>query len=577
RFRAVVENSLDAVYRRNLQTDRYDYMSPVIEQITGFTPDEMNKMSIDEVLDRIHPDDRRPVDAEIAHAVASGRGIVEYRFRAKDGQYRWLADHFTVLRDRDGQPLYRGGVIRDVTERKQVEEELQSIARFPAENPNSTLRLDKGRSIIYANSAARAMLGDAFGGLGTDAPEDLAAIGETVLASGVRHEGELRIGEKTYLLTSVPFKDYRYVNVYSRDITERKRAEEALRKSEEKYRRFFEQDLTGDIVSAADGQIISCNPAFLEIFGFNSIDEALNTSIVETYPSREDWQQFLELINKEGKVYNFSRIRKRRDGSLIPVVENAAGRFDEDGELIDILGFLYDDSERKQAEDALKDASRKLNLLTSITRHDILNQVTALKAFLILLEEGHHGEGQETEMFNNVKKITDTIRSQITFTGDYQEMGERKPEWQQVEGVITRAAGSVRMNGVALAVETGPLELFADPMLEKVFYNLLDNAVFHGERVEHITVLFREDGDAGVLVVEDDGVGVPASMKTRIFERGFGKVTGYGLFLVKEILDITGISIRETGEEGNGARFEIEVPPGKWRLCESESAGHEWM
>jgi signal transduction histidine kinase len=124
----------------------------------------------------------------------------------------------------------------------------------------------------------------------------------------------------------------------------------------------------------------------------------------------------------------------------------------------------------------------------------------------------------------------------------------------------------VRFNGASLAVDTGSLELFADPMLEKVFYNLLDNAVVHGGRVEHVTVSFHEDGDAGVLVFEDDGVGVPASMKTRIFERGVGKVTGYGLFLVKEILDITGMSIRETGEEGKGARFEIEVPPGKWRM-----------
>ncbi|MDG6258134.1 MAG: PAS domain S-box protein [Methanomicrobiaceae archaeon] len=443
RYRAVVENSLDAVYRRDLQTDRYDYMSPVIEEITGFTPDEMNTMSIDEVLDRIHPDDRRPVDAELARAVASGRGILEYRFRGKDGHYRWLADHFTILRDRDGHPLYRGGVVRDVTERKQVEDELQSIARFPAENPNSTLRLDKGRSIIYANSAARTMLGDAFGGLGTDAPEDLAAIGETVLASGVRREGEFRIGEKTYLLTFVPFKDYGYVNVYCRDITE-----------------------------------------------------------------------------------------------------------------------------RKLAEDALKDASKKLNLLTSITRHDILNQVTALKGFLALMQDPQHEGNEAEEMFHNLEKIADTIRRQITFTGDYQDMGERKPEWQQVEGAVTRAAESVRLNGASLAVDTGALEIFADPMLEKVFYNLLDNAVVHGERVEHITVSFHEEGDVGVLVFEDDGAGVPASRKDKIFERGVGTVTGFGLFLAKEILDITGISIRETGKEGKGARFEIEVPAGKWRMAE---------
>ncbi|MCK9306970.1 MAG: PAS domain S-box protein [Methanoculleus sp.] len=129
RFRAVLENSLDAAYQRNLQADRYDYMSPVIQEILGFTPEEMAAMKIEEVMDRIHPDDRSPVEAELANAIASGRGLLEYRFRAKDGEYRWLADHFTVIRDPDGRPLYRGGIVRDVTGKKWAEKELARTHR----------------------------------------------------------------------------------------------------------------------------------------------------------------------------------------------------------------------------------------------------------------------------------------------------------------------------------------------------------------------------------------------------------------------------------------------------------------
>jgi len=121
----------------------------------------------------------------------------------------------------------------EIVERKRVEEELQSIARFPAENPNPTLRLDNGRTIIYANKAARATFAEAFAGPGTDAPEDIAAIAETALASGVRQEVEHRIGAETYLLTFVPFRDLHYVNVYGIDITQRKKAEDALRQSEQ--------------------------------------------------------------------------------------------------------------------------------------------------------------------------------------------------------------------------------------------------------------------------------------------------------------------------------------------------------
>jgi PAS domain S-box-containing protein len=129
RFRAVLEGSLDAAYRRNLQADRYDYMSPVIEQILGFTPEEMGAMNLEEVMDRIHPDDRPPVETELANAIASGRGLLEYRFRAKDGEYRWLADHFTVIRDPDGRPLYRSGIVRDVTGKKWAEKELARTHR----------------------------------------------------------------------------------------------------------------------------------------------------------------------------------------------------------------------------------------------------------------------------------------------------------------------------------------------------------------------------------------------------------------------------------------------------------------
>jgi PAS domain S-box-containing protein len=129
RFRAVLENSLDAAYRRNLQADRYDYMSPVIERILGFTAEEMAAMSIEEVMDRIHPDDRPPVEAELGNAIASGQGLLVYRFRAKHGEYRWLEDHFTVICDPDGRPLYRGGIVRDVTGRKEAEEELARVHR----------------------------------------------------------------------------------------------------------------------------------------------------------------------------------------------------------------------------------------------------------------------------------------------------------------------------------------------------------------------------------------------------------------------------------------------------------------
>jgi signal transduction histidine kinase len=111
-----------------------------------------------------------------------------------------------------------------------------------------------------------------------------------------------------------------------------------------------------------------------------------------------------------------------------------------------------------------------------------------------------------------------------------------------------------------------PLEVFADPMLEKVFFNLLDNGIRHGGRVTDIRVSSHRDGGNLVIVWEDNGVGIAAEEKERIFAQGVGKNTGLGLFLVREILSLTGITIAETGVPGQGARFEIVVPPGSFRM-----------
>jgi len=116
------KNSLDVAYRRNLQTDSLDFMSPVIEKIAGYSAQEMIAMgSISKSSDLIHPDDLPLVTAGFAHAIDIGFGTLEYRFKHKDGKYRWFADHFTIIKDQDGSPLYSEGIMRDITGIKKEE------------------------------------------------------------------------------------------------------------------------------------------------------------------------------------------------------------------------------------------------------------------------------------------------------------------------------------------------------------------------------------------------------------------------------------------------------------------------
>jgi len=154
------------------------------------------------------------------------------------------------------------------------------------------------------------------------------------------------------------------------------------------------------------------------------------------------------------------------------------------------------------------------------------------------------------------------IRHQIEFTREYENLGVRSPAWQELSPVIDEVKYQLEAGQITVIDETGGLSVYADPMIAKVIYNLMDNSLRHGQNVSRIRFSTRISADGCTLVYEDDGVGVPAENKEKIFHRMTRSNVGIGLFLVREILGITGITIAETGEPGRGVRFEISVPKG---------------
>jgi len=224
-----------------------------------------------------------------------------------------------------------------------------------------------------------------------------------------------------------------------------------------------------------------------------------------------------------------------------------------------------EEQRRKRVEESLREANKKLNLLNSITRHDILNQLLVIEGYVGMLEEDYSRDERLVKDLGKMTASAKTIEHQISFTKFYQELGVREPAWQRVETVASEAAQQTGSGSIRFAVETGSLEVYADPLFGKVFFNLFDNAIRHGEHVSAIRIGFFESDREGVLTVDDNGTGVPAGEKEKIFSRGYGRHTGFGLFLSREILDITGISILENGIPGQGARFEMRIPPGMFR------------
>jgi len=154
----------------------------------------------------------------------------------------------------------------------------------------------------------------------------------------------------------------------------------------------------------------------------------------------------------------------------------------------------------------------------------------------------------------------------IRFTREYEEIGVNAHIWQDCRTLVDTAAKQALLKQVIVnnILPTG-VEVYADPLIVKVFYNLMDNAVRYGGNITTIRFFVHGSRNDHLIVCEDDGEGIPIEEKEKIFERGFGKNTGLGLALSREILDITDITIRETRVPGKGARFEITVPKGKWR------------
>jgi signal transduction histidine kinase len=181
-------------------------------------------------------------------------------------------------------------------------------------------------------------------------------------------------------------------------------------------------------------------------------------------------------------------------------------------------------------------------------------------------------EDPKSKSFLEKEKFAlDKIRRQFQFAKDYQNIAVDPPRWQNIRNLVSRVCEDFTLDRVRITVKTGPASVLADPLFDRVFHHLFENALRHGETVTDITITIRQHGGSGLLLVENNGTSIPEAEKEKIFERGYGRGTGWGLFLVREILAVTGMTITETGEPGKGVRFEITLPAGSFRMDGGDS------
>jgi PAS domain S-box-containing protein len=580
RFRSLIQNASDMIDILDRE-GQIVYESPSAEKIMGCSAGANTGTA---AMTLVHPDDRERVRADLLQVYdQTNPGTpTEFRLKKADGTFTWVESVATNLLD---MPAVDGIVVttRPIVQRKEletalresevryrnvVEDQTEFICRFL---PDGTHVFVNGAYCRYFGLDRERILGTQF--KPAIPPDDARKLGEFFASLTPAHpvdfiehrtimpDGTIRWQRWSDRAIFDAFGKLIEYQSVGRDTTDTKTVQDALRERETLYRSLSEA--SNDLIYVIDraGRVTYLNSSAAAMFG-RPAGELIGREWKSFFPENvaENQGAVLRRVFESGK-----QMRSRSelplggqpfwlDHSLVPIRDAA-------GTVTEVLGVSRDISDLLRAEDDIREANKKMNLLTRITRHDVANQVSILKGY-IRMALMRRPDPVVAEFLGKIDAAGTAINRQIEFTKMYQELGLRSPAWSAVRDLVARQ----RAAGFAVSC-TCDAEVLADPLIERVFFNLCDNAVRHGERVTAITVRCGPGPDGLVILVEDNGTGVPPDLKTKIFKKGFGRNTGYGLFLAREILAITGITICETGVPGTGARFELHVPEGKYRLA----------
>ena len=372
------------------------------------------------------------------------------------------------------------------------------------------------------------------------------------------------------------------------DITKRKRAEEELRLREEEYRAFFDINLAGNYISTPDGVLLACNPAFLRMFGFASEEEARGTNLAALYPSPENRYNFLQQLRQGGHFDHGEKELRRKDGGPLHVTETSIGTFGKSGELIEIHGFLMDETERRKTEEQLRQAHKMeaVGRLAGGIAHDFNNMLGIINGYSeILLSDPGIDEGTRQriqEILKAGQRAAALTRQLLAFSRK-QILQPRvlglNLVLEDLDKMLRRLIGDDIEIRTVLDPNLEPVK--ADPsQMEQVILNFCINArdaMPEGGRITVETANVEIDemqaaqhlpmkpGRYVRLTVCDNGTGMDEATLSHVFEpffttKGPEKGTGLGLATVYGIVQQSGGHVWAHSEPGQGSTFSVYLP-----------------
>ncbi|PVX24581.1 MAG: hypothetical protein CW716_09750, partial [Candidatus Bathyarchaeum sp.] len=560
----------------------------------GYSREEFEKLTVSdhEVLET--PEETR---ARVNKILKTGKDEFETKHRTKTGEIRDIKNVVQVI-ELSGQKFFQV-ITQDITISKKMEKALQeSEERFRQVAEKSGIwvwEIDTNGVYTYASPVVKEVLGYK--------PEEIVWKKHFYDLFYHEEKEELKTAAFQTFAEKKPFCNFLNRNVHKnrktvwlstngvpvvdangnllgyrgsdKDITEQKIAEEALRESEKKYRLLTEN--TTDVIYIQDMNlnITYASPSVKKLSGYTP--DELAKLRPDKFMTPESFERgvvdFKEAIasaiadpDYEIPLKQYQYIRK--DGSTLWGELKMKVLRDSNSNLVGIQGNLRDITERKEAEEKLSSImselvgiNEKLGVIGKLTRHDARNKLAVIANNTYLAKTKLATNPDALQFLGGIDSAIDQMEKIFDFARNYEMLGVEELSYLDVKKNVDEAV--ILLSGldtINVVNECSRLKVMADSLLRQLFYNMAENTLKYGEDVTEIKVYYKEEPEQLKLVYEDNGVGIPENEKEKIFQEGYGKGTGYGLYLIKKICEAYCWTIKETGVPGKGAQFTMTIP-----------------